>query len=295
MSSSEAALEARGLGKRYKGFELVDAGFSLPRGEVMGLVGPNGAGKTTTIRLLMGLARPDSGSVRLLGRDPAKDRSALGKVGFLYDECRFFGSLSGADNGRIVGSAYPGWDEAGFRKRLGGFGVDPEKKADELSAGQRTKLGLAIALAHEPELLVLDEPTSGLDPVSRSELLDCLYAFIADGGRSVLFSTHVTSDLERIADRVTFLREGRVVFSEETGELLARYAIVKGPLSAIPAVRPFLEGIRETATGFEALGAAALARAPELERIGGLVLERASLDDIVVYSTREDYRVRASA
>jgi ABC-2 type transport system ATP-binding protein len=291
MSSSEAALEARGLGKRYKGFELVDVGFSLPRGEVMGLVGPNGAGKTTTIRLLMGLSRPDSGSARLLGRDPAKDRSSLGKVGFLYDECRFFGSLSGEDNGRIVGRAYPGWDEAGFRERLGGFGIDSKKKTDELSAGQRTKLGLAIALAHEPELLVLDEPTSGLDPVSRSELLDCLYAFIADGRRSVLFSTHITSDLERIADRVTFLREGRVVFSEETGELLGRYAIVKGPRSAIPAALPFLEGIRETATGFEALGMAA----PELERIGGLVLEKASLDDIVVFSTREDYRVRASA
>jgi ABC-2 type transport system ATP-binding protein len=257
----------------------------------MGLVGPNGAGKTTTIRMLMGLARPDSGAARIFGRDPARDKAVLGKVGFLYDDCRFYGCLSALDNGRIVGGAYEGWDESRFLGLLGDFKLGARKKADDLSAGQRTKLAMAIALAHDPELLVLDEPTSGLDPVSRSELLDCLYAFISDGRRSVLFSTHITSDLERIADRVTFLREGRLVFSEETGELLGRYSIVKGPVSAIPAARPFLEGLRETGTGFEALGRTT----PELEKIGGLVFEKASLDDIVVYSTREDYRVRASA
>jgi ABC-2 type transport system ATP-binding protein len=291
MKPDEAALEVDGLRKRYGSFELDGVGFSLPRGEVMGLVGPNGAGKTTTIRLVMGLARPDAGGARIFGRDPREDRSVLGNVGFLYEDCRFYGSLSALDNSRIVGGAYPAWDEARFLAMLASQKVDAGKKADDLSAGQRNKLALAIALAHDPELLVLDEPTSGLDPVSRSELLDVLYEFIADGRRSVLFSTHITSDLERIADRVTFLREGRVVFSEETGELLGRYSIVKGPVSAIPAARPYLEGIRETGTGFEALGRTA----PELSGIAGLVFEKASLDDIVVYSTREDYRVRASA
>jgi ABC-2 type transport system ATP-binding protein len=283
---NDIVLEAKGLGKRYAAFELAEVEFGLGRGEVMGLVGPNGSGKTTTIRLLMGLARPDSGSARLFGLDPRKERRVLDRVGFVYDECRFYGSLSGLDNVRIVGRSYSGWDDARFRSYLAEFGVDGAKKADELSKGQSMKLALAMALAHDPELLVLDEPTSGLDPVSRSELLDLLYRFIADGTRSILFSTHITQDLERIADRVTFLRDGALVFSEETGELLERYALVKGPVSAIASARPYLEGLRETATGFEALGR----RGPELEGMEGLVLERASIDDIVVYSTREDYR-----
>jgi ABC-2 type transport system ATP-binding protein len=288
---SDTVLEAEGLGKRYAAFELSEVAFSLGRGEVMGLVGPNGSGKTTTIRLLMGLARPDAGCARLFGLDPRKERRVLDRVGFVYDECRFYGSLSGFDNARIAGKAYSRWDDARFRSLLGDFGVDGGKKADELSKGQAMKLALAMALAHDPELLVLDEPTSGLDPVSRSELLDLLYRFIADGERSILFSTHITQDLERIADRVTFLREGALVFSEETGELLERYAIVKGPVSAIAAAKPYLVGLRETGSGFEALGR----RGQELEGMGGLVLERASIDDIVVYSTREDYRAIARA
>jgi ABC-type multidrug transport system, ATPase component len=291
MKLSDIVLEAEGLGKRYSAFELEGVSFSLERGEVMGLIGPNGSGKTTTIRLLMGLARPDSGRARLFGLDSSRGGRVLEKVGFVYDECALYGCLSAIDNGRILAGAYRGWDDRRFRALLQELGVDSKKKVDELSKGQRAKFSLAVAMAHEAELLVLDEPTSGLDPVSRSEVLDLLYHFIADGRRSVLFSTHITSDLERIADRVTFLREGKLVFGEETSEVLARYAIVKGPVSAIASVKPFLEGLRETPTGFEGLGR----RESELEGMGGLVLDKACLEDIVVYSTREDYRVRASA
>jgi len=294
--SSDAMIEARGLGKRYERFALEGVSFRLERGEVMGLIGPNGAGKTTTIRLLMGAAKPSSGSFSLLGGNPRGDRRLLGRVGFVFEDCRFYGSLSISANARFVGRLYPGWDGRAFRGRLEAFGLDERAKVDGLSKGQRTKFALAVALSHGAELLVLDEPTSGLDPVSRSEILDILYGFISGGDSSVLFSTHITQDLERIADRVTFLREGRLVFSEATGEVLARHALVKGPAAALPALRGGLVGVREAATGFEGLtdraGELAAARGAPAE---GLVVERASLEDIMVYSTREDYRVRVGA
>ena len=292
----DIVLEACGLGKRYPEFELSDVSFAIGRGEVMGLIGPNGAGKTTTIRILLGLARPSYGRAILLGGDPVRDRSLLGRVGFVFDESRFYGSMTVSANARFLARAYPAWDEAAFRERLDEFGVDGGRKVDDLSRGQRTKLALAAALSHGAELLVLDEPTSGLDPTSRSEVLDQLYRFIGDGERAVLFSTHITQDLEKIADRVTFLREGRLVFSEETAEALGRHAVVKGPARSFEAAKPYLVGARSFAVGFEGLtdraGELAAARDNALPDI---VIERASLEDIVVYSTREDYRVGARA
>ena len=289
-------LEATGLGKQYERFELSGISFKLERGEVMGLIGPNGSGKTTTIRLLMGLARPSSGRASLFGVDPGSDKSVLGRVGFVFDECHFYGSATVRTNARALSRLYSAWDEESFGALLSEFGVDGRKKVDDLSAGQRTKFSLAIALSHNAELLVLDEPTSGLDPVSRSEVLDLLYRFIGDGTRSVLFSTHITQDLEKIADRVTFLREGRVVFSEPTADALERHALVKGPARALEEARAFLVGARVTEVGFEGLTdrAAELAAAKD-GALRDLIIDRASLDDIMVYSTREDYRVRVGA
>jgi ABC-2 type transport system ATP-binding protein len=292
----DAILEAEGLGKSYANFELSGISFRLERGEVMGLIGPNGAGKTTTIRLLLGLARPGSGRAAIFGRDPARDKSVLGRVGFVFEECRLYGSATVRANAGFLSRVYPAWDEEAFRARLSEFGVDGRKKVDDLSKGQKTKLALAIALSHGAELLVLDEPTSGLDPASRSEILDLMYRFIGDGTRSALFSTHITADLEKIADRVTFLREGRLVFSEVTADALERHALVKGPSRALEAAKPYLVGARSSESGFEGL----TDRASELAAAGDgasrdLALERASLDDIMVYSTREDYRARVGA
>ena len=285
---TEVFLEAEGLGKRYGSFELSGVSFRLEPGAVMGLIGPNGAGKTTTIRLLLGLVRPDAGTARLFGTDPIRRGAELmEKVGFVYEDGCFYGSLSACDNGRWLSRVYRTWDGVRYRDLLGRFGVDPDRKVDALSKGQRTKMSLAAALSHEADLLILDEPTSGLDPVSRSEILDLLYEYIGNGSRSVLFSTHITADLERIADYVTFLREGTQVWSEETEAVLEDRALVRGSISALDAVRPHLLGVRVTESGFEGL----CERRPELGSIGGLVVEKPSLDDIIVYSTREDYRV----
>jgi ABC-2 type transport system ATP-binding protein len=280
----------RGVSKRFAAFDLSEVDLNLRRGEVMGLVGPNGAGKTTTIRLLLGLARPTQGEVELLGRDPAKDARARERVGFVFDEMGFIGNLPCLDNEFFLKAAYPDWDGRAFRDYLSRFGIDGKKRLEELSRGQKTKFALACALSHGAELLVLDEPTSGLDPVSRSEILDLIYEFIQDGQRSVLFSTHITQDLEKVADTVTFLRDGRLVFSKETAELLEGYALAKGPISALGAALPHLMGRREGLSGFEAIG-----EREALATIPGLILEKPSLDDIVVFSTREDYRVDHSA
>jgi ABC-2 type transport system ATP-binding protein len=292
---AEIVLAAEGLGKRFAKFGLKDISFRLERGEVMGLIGPNGAGKTTTIRLLLGLARPSEGRASLLGGDPAIDRSLMGRVGFVFDESHFYGSATVSANARFLARIYPAWDEASFRSRLSEFGVDRSKKVDDLSKGQRAKFALAVALAHGAEILVLDEPTSGLDPVSRSEVLDLLYRFIGGGERSVLFSTHITQDLEKIADRVTFLREGRLVFSEPTSDALERHSIVKGPARALEAAKPYLVGARSSEIGFEGLTDRSGELAVADDALRELVFERASLEDIMVYSTREDYRVRAGA
>ena len=294
----EMAIELEAVAKRYPGFALEDLSFGLEKGYVLGLIGPNGAGKTTTIRLLMGLAVADAGKVRILGEDPRSGGKGLrSRIGFVYDESKWYGTLTAAETRAWVAPLYTNWQAAAFDKRLESFGLDPGKRIDELSKGQRMKLSLAIALSHEAELIVMDEPTGGLDPVSRSELLDALFAVVAEGKTSILFSTHVTADLERLADYVAFLQGGRLVFCESRDEVLGRHALVRGPAEALEgaageSLRSLLVGRRLYEGGFEGL----TDRADELRDLGDgrLSLERASLDDIMVYNVREDYRVRAA-
>jgi ABC-2 type transport system ATP-binding protein len=278
----EYAIEARGLRKAYPGFALEGLSFSLARGEVMGFIGPNGSGKTTTIRILMGLVRREGGELRILGEDPAKAGPSIRqRIGFVYDEGKFYGNLSSLDTGRLVAPHYRGWDWEKYRGYLKSFGVPPGKKLDELSKGMRTKAALAVALSHGAELVLMDEPTSGLDPVFRAELLDILYDIIQDERKAIFFSTHITADLERIADKITFIDRGSLVFSELKDEVLERYSLVKGPMAALDeGLRSELVSVRETQTGFEGLSTGPLAgdgaARPDILR------EKASLDDIMV-------------
>jgi ABC-2 type transport system ATP-binding protein len=239
----------------------------------------------------MGLAVPSSGSVRILGEDPRVAGPALReRLGFVYDESPWYGSLTGEENAAWASRLYRTWDAGAWRERLGSFGLDPKKRLDELSKGQRMKFSLAMALSHGAELIVMDEPTGGLDPVSRSELLDALFAIVAEGRTSVLFSTHVTQDLERIADYVAFLKAGRLAFCEARDEVLSRHALVRGRREALsPGVEALLLGRRLYEGGFEGVSD----RAEELRSLApGLAFERASLEDIMVYSVREDYHAR---
>ena len=283
-----AALEVDGLCKRYPGFALDAVSFSVPRGYVMGLIGPNGAGKTTTLKLILGLLRPDAGAVRAFG----SDLSAIGpeqraRIGFVHDDPHFYGHLSLGRNAALVAAHYPRWDAKAFAHLVDAFGLSLRKKFDSLSRGTKTKFALALALAHRAELVVMDEPTSGLDPVFRRELLDTLTDLLQDERTSILFSTHITSDLERIADYITLIQHGRVVFSAAKDEILESWALVKGAPELVDRVpRRYFRGLRRGAHGFEALTDDAAGVRAELG--DAVVIERPSLDEVVLYTTGED-------
>ena len=281
----EAVLEVRGLGKRYEGFSLEGLSFEVPRGHVVGLIGPNGAGKTTTLKLILGLLNRSSGEIRAFGIDPAADGAGVrARVGFVHDEPVFYRHLSLAGNASLVARFYASWDAAAFRRHSAAFGLPLGKRFGALSRGTKTKFALAVALSHRAELLLLDEPTSGLDPVFRRELLDTLMEMIEDGRTSILFSTHITSDLERIADFITLLQEGRLVLSAPKDEILEGWALVKGGPEVLERLpESAVRGVRHGVHGIEALtDNAALARG----RLGeSAVIDRASLEDVVFFTT----------
>jgi ABC-2 type transport system ATP-binding protein len=280
------ALRVEGLCKRYPGFELSNVSFRLERGYVMGFIGRNGAGKTTTIKLIMGLIHRTSGRVEVLGREIGRDDVDIKeRIGFVYDEHGFCNGMTVAGMGRMVAPFYKNWSASEFARLVKEFDLDPSRKTGELSRGQKTKLALAIALSHGAELIVMDEPTSGLDPVFRSELIDILYRVIQDERKAIFFSTHLTTDLEKIADFVTFIEGGRIVFTESKDALRERYRIVKGPIEGLTdRARGLCAGIRETRTGFEALSGSA----EDLAALVGnrAVVEQANLEDIMVYMVR---------
>jgi ABC-2 type transport system ATP-binding protein len=283
------AIEITNLKKDYGDFSLDGVSFSMPQGTIMGLIGPNGAGKTTIIKILLNLVRRDGGEIRVFGLDNLKDETAVkSRIGFVHDTPCFYERLALKTIKATVAPFYRDWDEDTFRRLLREFDLPPNKILARLSRGMKMKFSLALALSHRADLILLDEPTSGLDPVFRRELLGRLSAVIQDEKRSVLFSTHITSDLERTADFITFLHEGRVVFSAAKDEILERWAVVKGGLELLTEDnRRFFRGVRERAFGFEGLTADA---AEARRRFGpAAVVDKASLEDIMYYITRGDH------
>ncbi len=282
MTGAEMAVRITDLRKEFKGFSLKDVSFSLPQGHVMGLVGPNGAGKTTIIKLMMNLIRADGGHIELFGLDHRLHEEDVKKrIGFVYDVPPFYGDVSLLDSKRAISLFYDQWDEALWGTLVDQFQLPLRKKVKTLSNGMRTKFALALALSHHADLLVLDEPTTGLDPVFRRELLHGLSGLLQEEGKSILFSTHITTDLERIADYVTFLRDGEVMVSASREELLGEWGVVRcdeKALTAVDAAR--VHGIRRHAHGVDAL----TSDAPGVRRLlgDGAVVDPASLDDIVV-------------
>ncbi|MEC4176754.1 ABC transporter ATP-binding protein [Adlercreutzia sp. R21] len=210
-------IEIDNLGKRYDGFTLADVSLAVEPGSVVGFIGSNGAGKTTTLKAALGLIGADTGTVRLFGEEVRPGASALdalkARIGVVLDTCAFPGTCTVKSVGSIGRAAYASWDSARFAALTERFELAPRKKVSELSRGMGMKLTLAFALAHHPELLILDEATAGLDPLAREDVLDLLRDFMAEGDRGIFMSTHITSDLEKIADEVVCLDAGRVVFS----------------------------------------------------------------------------------
>ena len=218
--SSAALIEARGLTKHYDGFSLEGVDLAVNEGEVVGFVGQNGAGKSTTIKALLGLIRVDGGEGSGLGTPSDELTRASGaatkeRVGVVFDTVSLPGHLRVADVGRIYASAFASWDAHRFSQLTHDLGLDPKKAVKDLSRGMGMKLSLACALAHDPQVLILDEATAGLDPMARDEALERLRDFVAQPGHAILMSSHITSDLERIADRIACIDAGRIVFDLE--------------------------------------------------------------------------------
>lgn len=284
---NEQALQVSGLRKTFKGFALEDVSFSLPRGYVMGLVGPNGAGKTTIIKLIMNLMVPEAGEVKILGFDNRKQEAeAKARIGFVYDVMPFFSDVTLKNTKRAIAPFYQGWNERLFQDLASTFDLPLKQKIKKLSQGMKTKFALALALSHGAELLILDEPTTGLDPVFRRELLHGLSGLLQDEKKSVLFSTHITSDLERIADYVTFIRDGSVLLSETREELREVWGVVRGDEAVVSKLDSSLRrGARRHPHGMDLLTSDLVAAQ---RAVGGrAVVERASFEDIVVLLDEE--------
>ena len=249
------ALEVHSLNKSFDRFALKDVSFTLPRGAVMGFIGENGAGKTTTIKAVLGLIRKDSGDISVLGGS-IEDASIRAKIGVVFDDLHLHKTLRIRQAAKIFPYLYEDWDADLFKEYLNRFNLDAEKKIKDLSRGMRMKLSIAVALSHHPELLILDEPTSGLDPVVRDEVLEIFQDFMQDENHAILFSSHITSDIDKIADYLTFIHDGEILFSVTTDELLGEAGILKcsaEEADALDAEREGLLRIRKNQFGCEVL------------------------------------------
>jgi ABC-2 type transport system ATP-binding protein len=246
---SNPVLQATGLTKRYgRRPALSDCTLSIPPGHVVGLVGPNGAGKTTLLQIAVGMLPPTSGTIEVLGGQPASGPAQLARVGFVAEDIPTYAGLSIADHLRFGAHTNPGWDPQLAADRIAKLGLDPSQKAGKLSGGQRAQLALTLAIAKRPDLLILDEPVSSLDPLARREFLQSLMAFIADHGASVILSSHLVSDLERVCDYLIVLVASRVRIAGEVDDLLATHHRVIGARRDLADLPADVEVIEESHT-----------------------------------------------
>ncbi len=282
----EKILEIKDISKKYNDFALDNVSFNLDRGYVMGFIGPNGAGKSTTIKLIMNLIRKDSGYIKVFGLDSAKDEKEIKeRIGFVYDNSYFYEELTCESMKKIIAPFYKRWDEKLYKKYMDEFSLPRDKKIKELSKGMRMKYSIILALSHNAELIIMDEPTSGLDPVVRAEILDIFRDIIQDENKSLIFSSHITMDLEKIADYITFINNGKIVFSEEKDSIIESYGIVKGDNNLLDRdIEKEFIGVKKNKFGFEAL----TSNKEKTKKIFGnkVIIERPTIDDIMVYNVR---------
>lgn len=282
----EPILEIKNLRKIFKGFSLKDINLTLEKGYIMGFIGPNGAGKSTTIKLIMNLLKKDAGEIKVFGLDNIRDEMEVkNRIGFVYDENYYYDELTITEMKKIIAPVYKNWDEALYNKYINEFGLPAGKKIKDLSRGMKMKFSLAVSLSHHAELLIMDEPTSGLDPVIRSELLDILSGVIQDENKGVFFSTHITSDLDKIADYVTMIDNGEIILSATKDDIIDNYCLVKGPKEILDKdTQAIFIGIKRNAFGFEAL-------AKDKKQVlkvfrDRVIVEKPSLEDVMLYYTK---------
>ncbi len=275
-------LEVTNLSKSFDSFQLRNISFTLPKGYIMGLIGPNGSGKTTTIKLILNMMKRTDGTVKVIGMDNIIDEQKVkSEVGVVFDTNYFSDDWKVSEVEKAISVFYKNWDHRKFDDMIQQFRILPSKKVKELSKGTQMKLMIACAFSYDAKLLILDEPTSGLDPVSRDELLKILSEYIEDGEHSVLFSTHITGDLERAADYITYISYGELFFTGSKDDFVDMFRIVKGGREDLSdELKQRAVGIRMFPTGFEAL-----IKSEDVCDLSSLIIEPATIEEIVVFTS----------
>ena len=278
MGVYENAIEISDVTKRYKGFTLDNISFDVPKGSIMGFIGQNGAGKTTTIRSLLNITNIDEGEIRLMGLDHIKDEIEIKKrIAVVFDELPFHDIFNASDMARIFEGLYPEWDNAAYTKYLNRFELPLKKKIGQYSKGMKMKLQIACALSHNAELLVMDEATTGLDPVVRDEILHIFLEYLQNGERSILMSSHITGDLEKIADSVTFIDKGKILLTGYKDVILETHGILKCGKDEIEKIdKEDIISVRVNEFGAEVM-------LHNMDKYGGSIIDQANLDDIMLY------------
>jgi len=275
-----AIVEVEGLSVDRGSFRLQDVSFSLPEGCITGFIGSNGAGKTTTIKSMLRLIPEASGTIRLFGKPMhAHERELKNRIGIVFDEGYFYEELTMSEMTRILAPAYSHWDRVVYKQYMDRFELGHNQKIASLSKGMRMKYAIALALSHHADLLIMDEPTSGLDPLVRGEIMDVLLEFMTEEGKSVFFSSHITSDLDKVADMLILIDKGQIIFNEDKDMLLDTHHIVKGDVQHLNSyTRPLFLSLRETRYGFEGLTNKLTALR---EQIGDVNIEKPTIEDIM--------------
>lgn len=278
------AFEITDVNKKFKDFSLKNINFSLPEGYIMGFIGANGAGKTSMIKLILNLLKYDNGQIKVFDLDHLKyEEDIKEKIGVVFDQTYYVNSWTLSDLEKSVKIFYKTWDSKKYYNYLKDFNLIPNQKIKNLSKGMKMKLMITVALSHNTKLLILDEPTSGLDAIARNELMDILSTYVLQEDRSILLSSHITSDLEKIADYITYINNGEIAYTGTRDELLESYCIIKGAsLELSKDLKSKIMGLVEHSTGFEGL--------ISTKQIKGLpssiITDPATLDDIITFTNK---------
>lgn len=280
-------VEFHNVTKKRKEFSVENLNITIPKGYITGFIGPNGSGKTTTIQLMMNILQADEGDIQLFGRSH-KDHQVKQKIGFVYDDLYMYEEFNIKKMKSFIAPFYETWNEKLFQDYLAKFELPLRKKIKHFSKGMKMKCSLLFALSHEPEFIVMDEPTSGLDPIFRRELLDQLQELMVNENQTIFLSTHITTDLDRVADYVVFIFQGKVIFQKSMEELQNQFHIIKGKPAMIDAdTKELFSGLQKTDSGFIAL----FEGDPTIfDPYGGeIIFEKATLEDIMYFMTRKEF------
>ncbi|MGL5316438.1 MAG: ABC transporter ATP-binding protein [Peptostreptococcaceae bacterium] len=279
------AIEIKNLNKVYDGFKIDNLNLTVPSGCIMGIIGENGAGKSTTIKLILDIIKKDSGTIKLLGKDStAIDKDFKEQIGVVFDDSCFPEELNITHIEKILKKIYKTWNSETFNKYVNKFSLPKNKVVKQFSKGMKMKLSIAAALSHDTKILILDEATSGLDPVAREEILDVFWDFVQDESHTVLISSHILSDLEKICDYIAFIHRGKLVFNEAKDELSEKYGLLKCTQEELDSIdKDCIINYRKSSYNVEAL-----VIKEEIPR--GYIVDNASIEDIMLYFVREGVR-----